>query len=474
LNANSQKFDYILVNWTVVRGHMQKTKKLFSNIRHHIKSVIHETDQNGAELWKRFLHQHPADIAELICRIGERQQIDLFEKLPNTLASTVFPELPEAIQEHIVIHVDPEEMTAILKKISADELLDLFDALPDEEIKQYLKLLQKKQRSKIISLLHFKQGSAGRILNSDVLSLQRDFSIKNSILLLQKNGDQKDVLHRIYVTNREGVLVGYVNVEDLVINKPETPLTRIIHQNELTIDVHEDQEDVGRQMEHYGLVSAPVIDQHGRFLGAITADEILTILEEEANEDVYKMSGISNLEHSYFQTPFTSLIRQRIGWLAGLLLFQSVSSFILIQYDALINQHLLIPLFLTMLIGTGGNAGNQSATLIIRGLATGEITQINALRAFFREFSMSIIMAFILSIVSFGRVFIFYGDTLGAFAVSLSLFIIVIASVVFGALMPIILKRLRLDPAHSAAPFISTSMDIIGVLIYCFVCSKIL
>jgi magnesium transporter len=453
---------------------MQKTKKLFSNIRHHIKIVIKEESPNGIELWKKLLTQHPADIADLICRIGDRQQIDLFEKFPSHLASNVFPELPDAIQEHIVTHLDPEEMTAILKRIPADELLDLFDALPDENIKQYLKLLQKKQRSKIISRLHFEPGSAARIMNSDVLSLQRDFSIKKSILLLQKNGDQKDVLHRIYVTNREGVLVGYVNVEDLVINKPETPITRIIHQNELTINVHEDQEDIARQMEHYGLVSAPVVDEHGRFLGAVTADEILTILEEEISEDVYKMSGISNLEHSYFQTPMLSLIKQRIGWLAGLLLFQSLSSFILKQYDALINQYMLIPLFLTMLIGTGGNAGNQSATLIIRGLATGEITSINAIRALIREFSISIIMAFILALVSFGRVFAFYGDVTGAFAVSLSLFIIVITSMIFGALMPIILKRLNLDPAHSAAPFISTSMDILGVLIYCFICSKIL
>jgi magnesium transporter len=356
----------------------------------------------------------------------------------------------------------------------SDELTDLFECVSDEDLKKYLKLIQRKQRNKIISLLTLDPESAGRIMNSDVLTLQRDFTVKKSISLLQRIDLPKETLRKIYVTNKDNILVGHINLEDLVLNKPETPLTRIIHKNELIIDVHEDQEEVAKQMHHYGLLSAPVVGENNYFLGVITADDIVDIVEEEASEDVYKMSGLGPVEHSYFQTSFSNLFFHRSIWLGSLLLFQSVSVFILGKYQALTQSHLFLSFFYTMLIGAGGNAGNQSATLVIRGLATGEISRKNAIRVLFREFWMSIALALVLFVITFARVYFLHHNLIGSIAISISLFLIINMSMILGTFIPFFLERLNLDPAHSAAPFLATLMDILGLLIYCLVCSKIL
>ena len=454
--------------------HTRSVAEIFAQIENNIKSVIREDTPQGMELWKKLLRQHHADIAELIEKLDTAKQKSLFKKLPRQLAIKAFQELSEAIQVVILSTIDDDKAAAIFQKMSSDQLTDLFDHLSDEDLKKYLKLIQRRQRNKIISLLNLNPDSAGRIMNSDILALQRDFTVKKSISLLQRIEIPKETLRRIYVTNKDNILVGYINLEDLVLNKPETPLTHIINKNELLIDVNEDQEKVAKHMHHYGLLSAPVVDKKHHFLGVITADDIVDIVEEEASEDVYKMSGLAPVEHTYFQTSFRNLFLQRSIWLGGLLLLQSVSSFILSKYDALIQSHLFLSFFYTMLIGTGGNAGNQSATLVIRGLATGEISRKNAMRVLLREFGMSIVIAILLFIVTFARIYFVYPDLTSTIAISASLFLIINVSMILGTFIPFMLERLGVDPAYSAAPFLATLMDIVGILIYCAVCSHIL
>ncbi|MBU1008001.1 magnesium transporter [Candidatus Dependentiae bacterium] len=454
--------------------HTRNVEEILAQIENNILSVIREDTLQGQELWKKLLRQHHADIAEIIEKIDTPKQKLLFKKLPRALAVKVFQELTESIQASLIKTLDLDEAAIIFQKMPSDELTDLFECVSDEDLQQYLKLIQRKQRNKIISLLHLDPDSAGRIMNSDVITLQRDFTIKKSVSLLQRVEIPKETMRRIYVTNRDNILVGYINLEDLVINKSETPLTHVIHKNELAINVHVDQEEVARQMHHYGLLSAPVVDEQNNFLGVITADDIVDIVEEEASEDVYKMSGLAPVEHSYFQTTFSSLFFQRGIWLASLLIFQSLSGFILGKYQALIQNHVIMSFFLTMLIGTGGNAGNQSATLVIRGLATGEISRKNAVRVLVREFGMSIALASVLFLVTFARIYFLYHNLTATIAIGISLVLIINMSMILGAFIPFLLERLNLDPAHSAAPFLATLMDILGILIYCAVCSRFL
>lgn len=439
-----------------------------------IEEIIKGKTDIGKELWNTILSQHPADIASWIDQISKPQGIAIIKKLPDIVSSEVFQELSEPTQSEILINIPSEKASAILQNMPVDEVTDLLEYMPDDIAKKYLKLLQSKQRKKVISLLNFNPQSAGGIMNSDILTLENTFTIKKSIGLLQKIKPRLEHIERIYITDKNDIALGHIHLDDLVLNKPDTPLKDISHKNELIINVHEDQEEVAKQIKHYGLISAPVVDEHNHFLGVITADDIFDIVEEEASEDVYKISGISPIKQSYFQTPFWTMIWQRSPWLISLLLLQSISGLIMNKYNTVLDDNLVLAFFLTMLIGTGGNAGNQTGALVIRGLATGELKPENGLRILLREFSISIAMALILSVIAFIRVFITHADLLIAFAISLPLFLIIIVSMLMGALLPLGLEALNFDPAHSAQPFLATLMDIIGVLIYLVVASKIL
>lgn len=453
---------------------MLQTKKIFFQIEKNLDSILKENTPLGVDLMRLLLTQHPADIAAFITKLDEDFQLALFSKLPRDVAIKVFEDFSEPLQAQLLVKLDAEDAATLLKSISADKLTKLFDHLNDEDLKKYLRLLQSKQRIQIISRLNFEPESAGRIMNSDIITLHKDFTVRKSVELIQRIGEKKELMQKIYVTDRDGKLVGYIELDDLVFSKPEMHLRKIIHKNELIINAHEDQEAVARQMSHYGLLSVPVVDKQYHFLGVITADDILEVVEEEASEDVYKMSGLSPVEGGYLETSIWTLVWQRTPWLVGLLLLQSLSSFILADYKEVVDKYFIISMFLTMLIGTGGNAGNQSSALVIRGLALGQMTRKNSLRVLIREFGISIIIASILVVFSFARVYAFNRNIFSAFAVSLALFLIIIVSMFLGTLLPILFERFDIDPAHSAAPFLATLMDILGVLIFCFVISRIL
>jgi magnesium transporter len=453
---------------------MLSLKKILLQIQNNIESIIKEDSILGKDLWQILLQQHPADIALILNNVDDETQIALFKKLPRELGCSVFENVDEPTQAFILSTLDIDDVEYILTEIPVSALTDLFEHISDEELEKYLKLLQVKQRNKLISLRSFAPESAGARMETDVLTLQENFTIKRSIEVLQRLTPKQSVDNVIYVTDKNNIVVGSLTLDKLVMNKPETLLSKIMDKIEYLVDVDEDQEEVANQMRHYNLTSAPVIDREKHFLGIITAENVFEIITEEESEDVYKMSGQTPLEYSYFSTPTLRLIWQRIPWLLGLLLLQSFSSLILARYDDMLSRYTIITFFLTMLIGTGGNAGNQSATLVIRGLTTKEITRQNGIKMLIREMGISVIMSLIIVLVGFTRVYYTSHDIISTIAISISLFLIIITSITMGTLIPLILERLNLDPAHSAAPFLTTLMDILGVGIYCFICSKIL
>lgn len=453
---------------------MLTLKKILLQIENNIESIIKEDSILGKDLWQILLKQHPADIALILNNVDNETQIALFKKLPKTLSVKVFEKINEPTQAFILSGLDYDEIAYILTEIPVSSLTDLFEHISDEELEKYLKLLQIKQRNKLISLRSFAPESAGARMQTDVLTLQENFTIRRSIEVLQRLTPKQSVDNVIYVTDKNNIVVGSLTIDKLVMNKPDSLLNQIMNKIEFLVDVDEDQEEVANLMKHYNLISAPVIDKEKHFLGIITAEDVFEIMTEEESEDVYRMSGQAPMEHSYFSTPTHQLIWQRIPWLLGLLLLQSFSSLILSHYDDMLSQYTIITFFLTMLIGTGGNAGNQSATLVIRGLTTKEITRQNGIKMLIREMGISVIMSLIIVLVGFTRVYYTTHDLISTIAISFSLFLIIITSITLGTLIPLILERFNIDPAHSAAPFLTTLMDILGVMIYCFVCSRIL
>ncbi|MGD1997284.1 MAG: magnesium transporter [Candidatus Dependentiae bacterium] len=441
----------------------------------YITEVCAQSTPRGVAGWQLLTNSHPSDIAELVEALGKRAQKRLIKKLAMPLLAKTFEQLPHMTQVDVIKMMSDDTAGDVLKHMHADEVVDLLEHLDDDSVQHYLKLIQKKRRLRILSLLNFDSKSAGGIMSSDVLTLHSDMTVKKAIGLLQRiRPDEVEIRYRLYVVDNETCLVGYVTLDTLVTNKPETPIKSLIKENEVVINAHEDQEEAVHKMTHYDISTAPVTDDEGHFLGVILSNDVFEVIEEEASEDVYKMSGVGHVEHTYFETPLLHMFFERGKWLVPLLLFQSVSGQIMSRFDGMLAEHVVIAFFLTMLIGTGGNAGNQSATLVIRGLATGEINRTQGMLVLMREFCIGLLIAASLSAISFGRVLVTNGNPTIATAISLSLFCIVLASMVLGTLIPLILERMGIDPAHSAAPFLATLMDIIGIIIYCSICSAML
>lgn len=453
---------------------MIKISTLGAQLEQHIQEVIHESSETGIQIWKLILGHHPADIATIFEYISAPEQALLLQKISKEIAPKIFERMSGLSQAALLEHLEKDFIALILQQMHSDRLTHLFDYISDDQLQEYLKLLQRKQRNQIVSSLNFAVKSAGRLMSSDVLTFPRDFTVKKSIALLQRLGPKRDILQSIYLTDEQNLLVGFINIQDLVLNNAETPLMSIMKPCSFVAQVNDDQEHVAQQMNHYNLIAVPVVNDQNYFLGVVTADDIFDVLEDEATEEVYKMSGLSAIEDSYLETPFWTLIQQRSNWLVSLLFLQSISGVIMAHFSSIYEKYTILAFFITMLIGTGGNAGNQSATLIIRGLSTGEINKKTTLKALFKELNSATVIGFILSFACFIRVYFYSHDFLMATTISIVLFLIVLCSILFGTTLPIVLHRCGVDPAHSAAPFLATIMDICGILILCLVTSIML
>ncbi len=449
------------------------TQKTLDQVVDNIDTVINEDSPLGVLLWKEFIKLHPADIAQCLSDLNKESAHRLFSKFSHALRIQVFSYLSYPLKVFCLSFLDDHSRGQLLSNLPLDELTDFFDQLSDEELKRYLNLLHKKDREKVLSLMRFDPESAGGIMNTDVITLMQDFTIEKSIQILQRLQPSVELHQNIYVTSQENELVGHINLEDLVLKNPQTRLSSILRKNDLVVNVDEDQETIAYRMVHYKLMTVPVVGDNNVFLGVIPSDTLVDVLEREAAEDVYKISALTPIKNTYFETPFTKLLYQRGSILIILFLVQIFSSIIIMKYHALLESFLI--LLLPMIQSTGGNSSSQSSALAIQGVSSGELNASNMRRFIRREVYMAVIIGVVLGFVSFVRViFVHKAPFWANIAVSLSLGIIVVVSMLLGSLIPVILRKLRMDPALAAGPFLATLMDVLSLLIYCYVSQLII
>lgn len=445
-------------------------KKIFEQIEQNISSIAKQDSALGKELWQELLKAHPADLAQVLQNVSREHFQELYTMLPDELKVSTFDHFSDSLAAYSLSILDEKQKAMLLENIDVDAITDLFDHLSDQDIKIYFELLQKKRREQVISLLRFSSDSAGGKMDVDVVSLVYSYTVERAIQILQKLQPEKDLHQKIYVTDDGHKLVGYIQLEDLVLRNPKDKISSFMQENELIIQVDEDQEEVAKQMVHYQELTAPVVNDSDIFLGIIAGDTLVNVIEEEAREDVYKISATPAIKQTYFETSFIRLLTERSFILVVLLLFESASGSIQKHFD----DFLMFPLtlFIAMLISTGGNTSSQTSALAIQGLASGEINYSNIKRFVRREILMAFMMALILGLTSFARVYITEGDLVAGSIVSISLALIVMVSVILGSSIPLVLKHLGIDPAFSAGPFLATVMDILGITIFCYI-SKI-
>ncbi len=442
------------------------TRKTLDQIADNIETVVNQDSPLGVLLWQEFIKLHPADIAQFLTDSSKDDAQKLFTKLPHSLQVSVFSYFSSPMMLTCLSFLPDDVRSKLLSSLPLDDLTDLFDELSDKELKQYLKLLHKKDREQVVSLMKFDPDSAGGIMHTDVLTLMQDFTIEKSINILQRLQPSVELHPNIYVTNQDNELVGHIKLEDLVLKSPQTRLSSILRKNELVVTPEQDQEQIAHQMVHYNLMTVPVVGEGDVFLGIIPSEELIHVIEQEAAEDVYKISALGPIKHTYFETPFFTLLFQRTWILVILLLVQTFSTMLMTTYNELLTGFLFG--FITMIQSTGGNSSSQSSALAIQGISSGEITSSNVFRFIRREIMMACFIGVILGVVSFIRIYALQpGNLWGNIAVSVSLGAIVLVSTLLGSLIPVGLRRLNLDPAFSAGPFLATLMDILGLFIYC-------
>ncbi len=447
-------------------------KDILNKVREHIQAVIKQNSPEGIALWEELVKMHPADLADFFSDLSESDFNQLFMQLKKEKRLRVFEELSDAMKVRALSFMNEPEQVEALQALPSDELTDLLDSFSDEDLNKYLKLLRKQEREEVLSLLKFDPESAGGIMDVDVLSLIDTYTVEQSIKLLQRLRPNREIHRHIYVTDKNNRLVGHINLEDLVLHKPQEHIATFMHKNKLIARVEEDQETVAKNMVHYGLMNVPVVNDEDQLLGVIPSETLVDVIVEEAGEDVQRMHALAPMKHTYFETSFTRLLLERSVILVVLLIAESFAAAIMEVYETTLQVGGLF-LYTTMLVSVGGNTSNQTSAIAVQGLAAGEIRQANIMKFLRREMLMSSMMAAILGVAGFVRAYYSSQSIVISSIIALTLAAIVLLSVVLGSCIPFMLKRLKIDPAFSACPFLATFMVIVGVLIYCFI-SKLL
>lgn len=412
---------------------------------------------------------HPEDLADLLRELDSADAAEILKALPEDIAGPVFERLEERKQSVIVGLLGPEEAAEIASEMAPDDRADLIEALPDEVGERLLDALEKvdpEAARETETLGRFEEGTAGALMTPDFLTVGPRKTVADAINLVRQKGGQAETVYYVFVTNESRRLEGVCSLRDLLLADSQASIAEIMTTRVISVQPETDQEEVARQMSKYDLLAMPVVDKYQVLLGAITADDIMDVLTEEGTEDVQKLGGMEALEDSYFDTPFGTFLRKRATWLVVLFVGEFFTGTALRGYDEVLSAVGSLAFYLPLLISAGGNSGSQSSTLIIRGMAVGDVKLSDWVRIAGRELAIGLAMGLILAAVSVGRVFMWGDAAPVAFVVAISVIGIVTMGCVVGAMLPLLLRRLGLDPATSSAPFIASLVDVFGILIY--------
>ena len=447
--------------------------KALESITLHLQEVLAQRTVRSHSLIEQLNSAHFADIAQLLNSIDLPYSAQLFIFLNPKIQVHVFYELHPSLMRAILANLSSADKSTLFKKSHADDITDLFDILSDEELQGCLEVLHRKERQQVLSLMKFAPDTAGGIMNVDVITFMQSFTVAKSITLLQRLRPSRDLYRNIYITDEQNRLVGLIKLEDLVLKSPETRLSSILRRVPFIATVDQNQEEVANKMAHYRAMVAPVVNDQNFLLGVIDDETLVDVLQQEAQEDVQKMSGFF-LNQSYLESTTASIVFRRGAFLAFLLLAESLTSVIMENFHATLSASTFLFSFIAMLVATGGNTSSQSSAIVIQGLSSGDINDGNVHKFLKRELFIGFILSIFLSMIAFMRIYAFHHEVWGSLVVSLSLGAIVFMAVLFGSVLPIALNKFEVDPAFFAGPFLATIMDILGILVYCYIAYLVL
>ena len=419
------------------------------------------------ELKSQLVEMNEVDIASFIEELDSEKTVVVFRMLPKELASEVFACLEVEQQQHIITSITDNELRAIIDDLYVDDAVDMLEELPATIVRRVLQNSSPDTRKLINQFLNYPENSAGSIMTAEYVGLKRTMTVEECFAYIRAHAVDSETIYTCYVMDEQRRLDGVVTVKDLLMNPYETKVGDIMDTHVIKVNTTDDQEMAADTMNKYDLLSLPVVDSENRLVGIITVDDIMDVMEEEATEDFEKMAAMLPSEKPYLKTSVFQLAKNRIPWLLILMLSSTITGGILLKYE---NAFAAIPLlvsFVPMLMDTGGNCGSQSSTMIIRGMAVGEIEITDIFKVVWKEIRVGVLVGVVLALVNFVRLMIQYpGNTMICVTVVLSIFFTVVAAKTIGCVLPIGAKALKLDPAIMASPMITTIVDAVSLMVY--------
>ena len=419
--------------------------------------------------------QRPADLAEVFEELEDAEQVDLLPRLEAEDSADVLEYLDDPDAAELAEELADADLVRIIDQMEPDEAADLLGDLEPERRRTILSQLE--DPDEIRPLLLYEDDTAGGLMTSEVMALRRRMTVGDALMAVRTaapSSSSAETLYYLYVADRDGRLVGVTCLYDLLRANPSAIVSDVMSPDVISVHVDEDQEEVAHVMSRYGLLSVPVVNTAGVLLGIITHDDLVDVMEREATEDIQKLGASQPLDRNYLDTPVLTVARKRIGWLLLLFLTETLTGSVLRHYESELASVVSLSFFIPLLIGTGGNAGSQSTSTIIRSLALGEIELRDALPVLWHELRVGLLLGLTMGLIGFGRALLWRTPFSVAQAVSLALLSIVVWANVVGSVLPLLASKLRIDPAIVSGPFMSTLVDATGLMVYLQIAKLIL
>ena len=454
------------------------TKKTFDEALEEILVLVKEKKYKRTR--EMLLTLNEADIAEILEEILEEVGMDaalvVFRMLPKDISADVFARLPSEEQLELINSITHRELTFIIDELDFDDKIDVLEELPANLVDKILEKTPRDERRKINTFLNYPENCAGTLMTPDYISLQKEMTVKEALAYIKKEGMDSETIYTCYVKDRGRKLLGIVSLRALVIGESSALVSDLMQEDFISVNVYDDQEDVSDTFRKYGYLAVPVVDNEYRLVGIITFDDILDVIEEETTEDMARMAGVMDTPDArYLSTSVLQHVKSRFPWLIFLTMSYMLTSLIITQFEYTLATIPILVAYMPLLMGTGGNTGAQASTLIIRGMALGDVELKDVAKVLWKELRISILVGTLLGIFNFGKVTLIDGQSwLTALTISISLLLVVVFAKIVGGTLPMAAKKCKIDPALMANPVIASITDMFSATIYLLLATLIL
>ncbi len=437
-------------------------------------------DKRYSKVRTSLLENNAVDIAEILetvnDRLGLEREILVFRMLPKDVSVDVFANLPEDDQVEIINGITQKEADHIIEELDFDDMIDLLEELPANLVDKILLNTSKEERRLINTFLNYPENSAGSLMTIDYVHLKENMTVVQSLQHVKEAGVDAETIYSCYVIGSQRELIGVVSLKSLVMAEPDVTVSDLMRREVMSVSVLTDQEEVSNMFKRYGMIAMPVVDREGRLVGIITVDDIFDVIDDEATEDFQKMAGVTGSgDEAYMEQGVFGHVRTRLPWLFILMCSYMITGGIITRFQDMLSNYISLVTYMPMLMGTGGNSGSQSSTLIIRGLATDDVRVSDFLRVLWKEVRIGLIVGIALSVLNFARIIFIDHDTVPvALTVCGAMLLIVMIAKCVGSMLPLLAKVVHIDPALMAGPVVSSLTDMMSLGIYFVFASIIL